>query len=692
MDVNEMASHEQPPPPPPPEEIQGGQESHEQQEQQLHQLQAVPVSQASEDVTTVTHPETQQIEVQEATEKPLDVDEEMPEAEEGGGGDAGDHVEQIEGEQDVDQKPANGEGFTNPWDVKSVMDFSYFCCPECDYKAKHLQVFEQHAITSHILSEKFFKDGMSKNFHMMDLNAMGLTEERIKTEPDLYDDQDYYNDDNYFDPDQEHDDDEEESDAEYKPKIKRGRPKSGSGSYSTYKKPGRKPGSRGKRRGLPSTKMETDESEYHQCTKCNRHYANFSTMTRHVNEVHGPNDGQHSCSLCDFVHKHPSKVKKHMDTKHLNKRIPCDMCDRTFSTTSTLGTHRREMHCSKNESTFKCDQCDYSSHSKRYLQSHKMVYHINDKKYPCDMCDKTFPYAKKLQQHKEIKHYGIKSAVCDTCGKGFPTKGQLNVHTKHGGCTKGNVPIKCPGCDEEFSGQVYMYHHYRNVHGGIPPTMQDKKQFICDQCPAVFFALPSLNLHVRKKHSGPVPLPYGPAVKRKLICPHCAKEFASKPNLEEHVKSKHENHTPYHCNECPKAFGTVLKLKKHIRLVHTRIKCNLCGKEIANKFVMTQHKHSAHGITPDTAFPCELCPLIFTKQVNYFKHLEKKHHLKQQVGPQGQPQLVQQQLPPGATVVAAAPQQQQHPQQQQPQILVAPVGPGQAQQTVTLTIPHTKVF
>ena len=37
----------------------------------------------------------------------------------------------------------------NPWDVSSIFDFNYFCCPECDIKLQLKQDFINHASYNH---------------------------------------------------------------------------------------------------------------------------------------------------------------------------------------------------------------------------------------------------------------------------------------------------------------------------------------------------------------------------------------------------------------------------------------------------------------------------------------------------------------------------------------------------------------
>ena len=37
----------------------------------------------------------------------------------------------------------------NPWDVTSIFDLAYFCCPECDFKHQGKQDFVSHASNNH---------------------------------------------------------------------------------------------------------------------------------------------------------------------------------------------------------------------------------------------------------------------------------------------------------------------------------------------------------------------------------------------------------------------------------------------------------------------------------------------------------------------------------------------------------------
>jgi uncharacterized C2H2 Zn-finger protein len=211
--------------------------------------------------------------------------------------------------------------------------------------------------------------------------------------------------------------------------------------------------------------------------------------------------------------------------------------------------------------------------------------------------------------------------ICDQCSNIFVTEESLRKHVEN----KHNNPSKrkCPDCGKEFSGQLYLSQHYKLIHGGILPSMEDREKFMCDQCPSVFFAKGSLLWH-QNQHHLKLADPKRMIAQRKQ-CPHCPKTFAAHPTWTEHIRSKHEMNTPYKCDQCNRSYGTEGKLKTHKRLVHTRIKCDICGQEICNSFILKKHKASVHGVMPSNVLRCEHCPMFFEKMLTKENHVKKQH-------------------------------------------------------------------
>ena len=45
----------------------------------------------------------------------------------------------------------------NPWLVDSIMDFTFFCCPECHFRSKIENIFQEHALQSHPQVRYYFE-------------------------------------------------------------------------------------------------------------------------------------------------------------------------------------------------------------------------------------------------------------------------------------------------------------------------------------------------------------------------------------------------------------------------------------------------------------------------------------------------------------------------------------------------------
>ena len=68
----------------------------------------------------------------------------------------------------------------NPWVVDDIEEFSFYCCPECDFKQKDRDYFKRHAMDSHKKSKIFFL--MSKSENNTNNDSM-----QVETEPESQD-------------------------------------------------------------------------------------------------------------------------------------------------------------------------------------------------------------------------------------------------------------------------------------------------------------------------------------------------------------------------------------------------------------------------------------------------------------------------------------------------------------------------
>ena len=61
-------------------------------------------------------------------------------------------------------------GFQNPWFAENFEAFSYYCCPECNFKSKLRDNFETHALQNHENSKEFFKNCYKKSWAQSDIH------------------------------------------------------------------------------------------------------------------------------------------------------------------------------------------------------------------------------------------------------------------------------------------------------------------------------------------------------------------------------------------------------------------------------------------------------------------------------------------------------------------------------------------
>ncbi|XP_066428861.1 gastrula zinc finger protein XlCGF17.1-like [Eleutherodactylus coqui] len=198
-----------------------------------------------------------------------------------------------------------------------------------------------------------------------------------------------------------------------------------------------------------------------------------------------------------------------------SKRFQCGECEKQFTKSSGLYTHRR-IHTG--EKPYSCSECGKYFFTKAKLNEHKRI-HTGEKPYSCSECGRCFTNKSSLVRHRRI-HTGEKPYSCSECGKCFKDKSNLDKHKKR--------------------------------HTG-------EKPYSCSECGKCFIDRPSLVIHERI-HTG----------ERPYSCSECGKCFTSKSHLGAHERS-HTGEKPYSCSECGKCFTNKSNLVTHKR-IHTGVK------------------------------------------------------------------------------------------------------------------------
>ena len=111
--------------------------------------------------------------------------------------------------------------------------------------------------------------------------------------------------------------------------------------------------------------------------------------------------------------------------------IRCFLCkEECFQSVEDLDEHDRVAH-SRNDRSYKCDQCDAVFYKQLLLKTHVRKEHSakNSNANNCDICGKSFKTAAKLVTHTDYSHpVPGRMFKCKLCPKESRTKNASNVH------------------------------------------------------------------------------------------------------------------------------------------------------------------------------------------------------------------------------------------------------------------------
>lgn len=502
----------------------------------------------------------------------------------------------------------------NPWQVQSLDAFNYLCCPECVFRSKETQLFENHAVLNHPQSSVFFND--SKDFKEVDDSYEPFEDSiepvetnisdhesdflELKINPEEVEEHDTKND--FFEIEEtsvkikdESDDSEDEPlivKLNYKFKCfycPEKFPTAGTRSYHL--------------RAKCTLKKFT-------CMVCNAEFKKRGAFLMHNRMYHSKGV---KCPQCNESCKNRTYLRLHINKVHKEQKPPnhhCHLCNKVFKTKQLVTKHIENVHGDKMSKKYECIICGYKTHSKEYMKNHDFRYHIED----------------------STNYFDIDDIRVDNDGN-----------------------VQCPSCDKILHQSKYIVH-YKDVHKTFPPNYPDHRKFMCEQCPEIFVNQKSMETHVRKVHENCTEdqafcdkcgkqfasearlkmhlakVCQNPKKKRrqgpKLIheCPHCTKVFKARMNCQEHIKKVHEQDTPFHCDECPMSFGLQQILKNHKQVKHTRLQCDICHAILYNYFYLKNHKYQVHHVIPEGALTCQICAKIFMNKGGLKNHMESKHY------------------------------------------------------------------
>lgn len=462
----------------------------------------------------------------------------------------------------------------NPWDVASLADFSFFCCPECVYRSSDYCNFKDHALDNHPLSKIFFQK------HSSDDNVLSVNPLTIKCEVDT------------MEMDLEPPELKEEPDADHE--------EISDNDFQKYMIPCPICGEGFANHNDMNYHRDNDHKEFN-CADCGRVYSSFVKLMGHVDKYHLAKKCK--CGKKITKTKQVEHMKTCTDLINDESSSSCLVCSEEFENHKALIDHLDKDSCgssgSKKAIGFLCPVCSINFSSRKSMIHHRDNDHDQ---FPCEECDKVYPTYLKLSGHVDENHI---AKICK-CGKKV-RKTKVKDHICPFTSMNDDGKIRCLVCSLEFTDEQSMLVHQETDH----------KKFSCKECGRCFKTWQKLQDHQNNVKPGQ-------SCSAELKCPACQSLFHSQAAYREHVETEH---TTWPCEKCPKVYDSLKKLNSHHRARHQYKVCESCGKDVPFDYIK-EHLKICRSNKNDKKFQCSQCPFKTHNQIQLKNHVDRNHKNK----------------------------------------------------------------
>ncbi|XP_041968479.1 zinc finger protein 664-like [Aricia agestis] len=181
--------------------------------------------------------------------------------------------------------------------------------------------------------------------------------------------------------------------------------------------------------------------------------------------------------------------------------------------------------------------------------------------------------------------------------------------------------LQCKQCGKTADDLEDIMRHLIEVHDkkictDIPnrmiPFKFDAKELRCYKCYNTFSNFKTLMLHMGQHI-------------RNHECEICNAGFIYPNQLNSH--SLNHKLGTFECSECKKVFDTLVKLKSHVRAIHSKVhlnKCGCCGELFKEYLQKIKHMMEVHGFV-NTNYKCAACDREFWNPKALRIHRQRDH-------------------------------------------------------------------
>ena len=324
----------------------------------------------------------------------------------------------------------------------------------------------------------------------------------------------------------------------------------------------------------------------------------------------------------------------------MDEKFYCNECDFDTTNKSYLNTHKRVKHTNEGI-CYRCDICSQSFAFPGGVDIHKRELHGKDKLSSCKICGYLTNSLYNLKRH-ERRNHGENNTVtfidCSTCGEKVRNtdKEKRSHRYKHFPRNKYKDPsihtLSCNQCDYITDKDRYLRMHMVNYHSS--------NQYICDLCPFQTPFETKLKIHkhtahilqscddcgfktnikdTMSKHKLSHKERKGPGWK-PTKCRFCGYPVPTTDILLSHRKEKHASEYVF-CDQCDYSATRDHRLKIHRRNIHYQ--CDVCYTNLNNKDLLDVHERDIHG----KSHKCTHCSSTFTNIANFKSHMVRIHQI-----------------------------------------------------------------
>ncbi|XP_017881288.1 zinc finger protein 62 homolog [Ceratina calcarata] len=236
---------------------------------------------------------------------------------------------------------------------------------------------------------------------------------------------------------------------------------------------------------------------YLKCPACGAMFFTSNSFQKHLYSHVYKEDDTFVCNFCNYTNTEPGMLFSHL-SKHQDQ---CEFCNENLMRKNNFERHwniRASNFTMKRDrrGRFVCTLCKLVFDLLPQLEKHWLKHACRrERNYQCKECSGLYDSRETLNNHKCMK--------CPVCGKIYDSLQRLKAHTMW---TKHN--LKCPICSYEF---ILTMDHEKHLalHRQTFSSMTDYehclqaadgKTFQCNLCDKIFYAVPTLVLHLQEDH------------------------------------------------------------------------------------------------------------------------------------------------------------------------------------------------